>query len=242
MKFISTPVNVTRLVSSLEEAAKTISEAFTIPLSEQECLTVLTACYKYEVAIHGGRYDDSGVQNTLLSQVARFLVHPAHRTGMIFMGQPGCGKTTMMLAVKLLVSRLKLHDDLAPSTETYAQATISEYDARDLLRYYDRSYEYFCQIKSKGMVAIDDLGEEQKGNVKYGQLSFPINEFIEYRYSRMLFTLITTNLPFDGFEDDDGNLVFGIRDVYGERFSDRLRESLLPVVFDRPSFRKRRNN
>ena len=76
------------------------------------------------------------------------------------------------------------------------------------------------------MLGIDDLGEEEPTLINYGNRVTPVIDLISYRYNRMLFTMVTTNLTPPQ-----------IRTVYGVRIADRFNEMMLVLHYKSPSFR-----
>ena len=54
----------------------------------------------------------------------------------------------------------------------------------------------------------------------------PVIDLISYRYNRMLFTMVTTNLT-----------PAQIRATYGDRIADRFNEMMLILPYKNPSFR-----
>lgn len=76
------------------------------------------------------------------------------------------------------------------------------------------------------MLAIDDLGIEERDVHSYGNVMSPIVELLTYRYDKQLFTIISTNLTPPE-----------IRAKYGDRIADRLNEMMVKIVFAAPSYR-----
>ena len=84
----------------------------------------------------------------------------------------------------------------------------------------------FSQIQDANMLGIDDLGEEEPALMSYGNRITPVIDLLSYRYCRMLFTMVTTNLT-----------PVQIRSVYGDRIADRFNEMMLILPYRNPSFR-----
>ena len=76
------------------------------------------------------------------------------------------------------------------------------------------------------MLGIDDLGEEEIEMMDYGNRVTPVIDLLSYRYDRMLFTMVTTNLT-----------PAQIRSTYGDRIADRFNEMMLIIPYETPSFR-----
>jgi DNA replication protein DnaC len=76
------------------------------------------------------------------------------------------------------------------------------------------------------VLAIDDLGEEAKEVMSYGNVITPLVDIIESRYDSRKMTFFTTNL--------DAN---GIKEKYGARVADRLKQMCNIVSFTNDSYR-----
>ena len=81
------------------------------------------------------------------------------------------------------------------------------------------------------MLGIDDLGEEETVIQNYGNRQTPVIDLLSYRYCRMLFTMVTTNLT-----------PAQIRTTYGDRIADRFNEMMLILPYRSPSFRTPKTN
>lgn len=199
---------------------------YALPLGKDDCLMLLAMSYRETVESRGGTFSPTPRMEKCLSKVASFLTDPGTKWGMIYSSVPGCGKTTMVRAIQRLLNVLRLKDVQASESE-YRKAGLRMVDARLVNKYYEKDPAAFSELQNASMLAVDDLGVETKANMSYGQLYFPMNELIEYRYSRQLFTVITTNMT--GAE---------IKERYGDRFNDRLKEMMERVNFGDGSFRK----
>lgn len=192
---------------------------YALPLSYPECLDALRASYYAEVSRRGFRVLETGKLENCLRTVAKCLVSPAPKWGMAFLSDPGCGKTTMVRAIQHLFNGLGLKDVMSGQSEVTTQK-VGMFNARTINDYYESDKGYFDQIANASMVAIDDLGAESKGKMIYGQVYFPVNELIEYRYSRQLYTIITSNLTKEKMAS-----------IYGARFFDRITEMCYRIGF-----------
>lgn len=88
------------------------------------------------------------------------------------------------------------------------------------------SREAYDSLRRQEMAIVDDLGEEPKELMVYGQPATPVADILSDRYDKQLLTIVTTNL---GKES--------LAAKYGERLYDRFREWLHPVPFCNGSFR-----
>ena len=57
-----------------------------------------------------------------------------------------------------------------------------------------KDYNKMRSLRSRSMLAIDDLGKEPAEVLSYGNVLSPVVDLLEYRYQHQLFTAITTNL------------------------------------------------
>ena len=87
-------------------------------------------------------------------------------------------------------------------------------------------YREFERIQKLNMLAIEDMGKEPLEVMVYGNVIAPVQDIIEYRYDKRLFTFITTNLSPQE-----------ITQRYGVRVGDRLKEMVSKIVFENDSYR-----
>lgn len=124
------------------------------------------------------------------------------RSGLIFQGTIGSGKTTLTYAMYGLYKQLA-------SPVIYTTA----YDLHTQFKHYlekeDSRYEEILRAK---YLFLDELGSEPERCQSYGTDYTPVQNLISYRYDRKLPTVVTTNLA-----DDK------ILDRYGPRRMDRIR-------------------
>ena len=81
--------------------------------------------------------------------------------------------------------------------------------------------------QDKELLFIDDLGVEAVNIKVYGNEFSPVTELLYNRYDRNLVTILTSNLS-----DEQ------MKDRYGARIDDRLREMFDKIHFQGPSYRK----
>ena len=74
---------------------------------------------------------------------------------------------------------------------------------------------------------FDDLGVEPATYNDFGEIRYPLAEFLMKRYKNNLPTIIATNLT---FED--------IGKVYGDRLQDRMREMFAMITYKEQSYRR----
>lgn len=160
-----------------------------------------------------------------IEQVARWLVEPHGKPGLILMGLCGNGKTTMMRALSRLI------EYVSEMTVGYSKRTVMPiYPAKEIARMCaapDKERKDFKELSGLEMLGIDDLGEEPKEVMSYGMIYTPLTDLICERYDHQLATVITTNLTKEQLSEK-----------YGVRVYDRFREMLDIITFTNPSYRK----
>ena len=131
------------------------------------------------------------------------------------MGSVGNGKTTLMKAtVKLLKTA---YSNTLTESGIPMMVSMSTTTAKDLTNAARKGAEF---NNNQYMVcAIDEV-------MSFGNVITPITDIIEERYAKRQITIITTNL--------DAN---GIKNKYGERVADRLRQMVRIITFTNPSYR-----
>jgi DNA replication protein DnaC len=124
-----------------------------------------------------------------LSQAQQYAAAP--RGWMVLMGTYGCGKTHLAAAI-------------ANTCVEYGMNTLflTVPDLLDWLRYsYDSSdttfEQRFEEIRNVGLLVLDDLGSQNSTKWAAEKLF----QIIDYRYSRKLPLVVTTNLTFEDLDD-----------------------------------------
>lgn len=160
-----------------------------------------------------------------IEDAARWLTDPHGKSGIMFMGVPGNGKTTTMKALARLI------EYVTEQTVGYSKRTVVHiYSAKELANEcvaLQSNPKEYRELVSQEMIGIDDLGEEPKEIMEYGRLHTPIIDLIGERYNRQLGMIITTNLTGEQLEAK-----------YGPRIYDRFKEALFIVPFQNDSYRK----
>lgn len=198
-----------------------IRPRFRLPYSEEQVRDMLTAAMMAEVAKRHQRYIPSEKMNSYIAHAAKWLTSQPSKCGLMLCGMTGNGKTTLTKAIISLVRLCNIKDDY--SGEIWS---IRFEDAKDLTRMYRDEYKAFKQIRSKPMLAIDDLGCEPAEVLDYGTAITPITDLLSYRYAEQLFTIVTTNIN-----------AKTIREKYGDRIADRFNEMMDVIIFENGSYR-----
>ena len=211
-------INVEDLKSRLLQVRIT-REIFNLPYEESQVVDMLIASYMAEVEYRHRKYIESPELIDRITTAARWLINQK-RFGILLCGVPGNGKTTLMLAIRSLINYLDMKDAYNESM------TVFRIDAREIVRLNKDDFAKFEKIRSKKMLAIDDMGLEPAEVMDYGNILNPVIDLLSYRYDEQLFTIVTTNLKPNE-----------IRQKYGDRIADRFNEMMERIIFYNGSYR-----
>ena len=151
------------------------------------------------------------------------FTEPITKFGILLCGGVGNGKSSMMYALQNLIKSLEIPNNGNTTFDTWGMRIES---AKFIYNQVKVDSQEYRQIQNANMLGIDDLGEEETTLMNYGNRVTPVIDLISYRYNRMLFTMITTNLT-----------PAQIRATYGDRIADRFNEMMLILPYKNPSFR-----
>lgn len=157
---------------------------------------------------------------------ARWLTDPS-MSGLYLCGVVGCGKTTLMNAISMVVLAYLSMPDTDPKTKDefnfigYAANKLSQMlaDKTEIER-----IRYL--LSDTCILGIDDLGTEPLEIMKYGNIVRPMVNLLSHRYEIRAKTVITSNLSPNQIEER-----------YGLRLADRFREEYIIASFPNGSFR-----
>ena len=195
---------------------------FRLPLSVDEAEQYLRGAFEAQVELRGGTVQYDEMTTTNLRLVAETLAGDSNKFGLLLAGTCGNGKTTTMRAVQSVVMLLnntyynrigqRIGNRLMEAKEMTGQS-----DKTGQLNIY----------QATPLLFIDDLGREPTEVMRYGNVTSPITELLEYRYNQRLTTIVTTNL-----EPSE------IREKYGDRIADRFNEMFVVVRYTGASYRR----
>lgn len=202
---------------------KTLRASFKVNLTTQNTLNLLAKHYAQVVMErHQTPTFDVHIEKCLFD-LAECLTATIPKSGVLFCGNCGNGKTTMLLAMKSLFQALgSRHFSFVKED---FNATMMVYDARDIVLL-GKDFSEIRKIREKDLLAIDDFGKEPVEVMDYGTVLSPLVHLLEFRYGQQLFTAMTTNLTPPE-----------IREKYGARIADRFNEMMQVIVFEGPSYR-----
>lgn len=198
-----------------------VAARFKIDRYINEVPELLQMCYVSEVEARGRKFVDDEYTRTHIRKVARWLVGGSPKAGLFLYGGVGNGKTTMARATAKLINTLY---DSAYSVERKGVLTVSALELADIAKQEDGAR--FRQIKNAELLHIDDVGCEPTSVKVWGNEVSPLVDALYYRYDKLLYTVITSNL----YEED-------IYKRYGERIADRFSEMFDLLSFENKSYR-----
>lgn len=165
---------------------------FHFPVSENAALHILAACYETEVNRRNRECVFDRYTLSHLMKIARVLVQPSTKFGIILGGTWGNGKSTMMYAIRRAVNYLYDAGALKEIMPEYWKPEFEIYEAvefEDMIK--DR--KEFKRVAGLNILGIDDLGVQKNKVFDWGNVVEPIKRLIEMRYNKQLYTVITTN-------------------------------------------------
>ena len=197
------------------------TESFKLPLSVDEAEQYIRGAFEAQVELRGGKveYDEMTTKNLRL--VAETLAGDSHKFGLLLAGTCGNGKTTTMRAVQSVVQLL--NNTYYRRGDCIGNRLL---EAKEITQLSDKSGQ-LTAYKTVPVLFLDDLGREPTEVLKYGNVTSPITELLEYRYNQRLTTIVTTNL-----EPSE------IREKYGDRIADRFNEMFSLVSYTGNSYRR----
>lgn len=198
------------------------TDAFKLPMSVDDAEQYIRGAFEAQVELRGGavQYDEMTTSN--LRKVAETLAGDSHKFGLLLAGTCGNGKTTTMRAVQSVVMLLN---------NTYYNRFGQRIGNRLLeakeIAQLSGNPEQLTAYQTIPLLFLDDLGREPTEVMRYGNVTSPITELLEYRYNQRLTTIVTTNL-----EPSE------IREKYGDRIADRFNEMFVVVSYTGVSYRR----
>lgn len=193
------------------------------PMSKEEAAMYIEDAVRAEIELRRKTFVDVPELHEHIEDIANLFTCPTSKFGIMLCGGVGNGKSTMMKALQSLLIHLQIRIRYNTSFETLGMKIISAKELSRLIRVDSKNLLHHQDLN---MLGIDDLGEEEIEMMDYGNRVTPVIDLLSYRYDRMLFTMVTTNLT-----------PKQIRSTYGDRIADRFNEMMLIIPYENPSFR-----
>lgn len=189
--------------------------------NHKELENMLLTCYQAEVIKRRMEMSQDSVTEDRIRKAAKWL-SGNHKTGLLIYGANcGTGKTTLANSMCTLVNYL------FDSVYSQERKIVYRTTAINLVKMYSDSPEQYNRMVSQELLFIDDLGTEQVNIKIYGNEFSPVTELIYNRYDKQRWTIVTSNLS-----DEQ------LKERYGTRIDDRLREMFDRILFQGKSYRK----
>ncbi|MDD4501092.1 MAG: AAA family ATPase [Bacteroidales bacterium] len=191
----------------------------------EELRELVRVAYRNEVERRNGDPVITPDLERKISTVAKWLID-GKKPGLMLFGSIGSGKTTLARAIMRTINYLYY------SVYRDQRKEIAEISALNLTKLIATGEkpdeESFLRFQKREMVFIDDLGLEPAAIKNYGNEILPVVDLLYYRHDRMLFTICTSNLDMNDFEQK-----------YGQRTASRFYEMFNRIGFTNEDYRKR---
>lgn len=178
------------------------------------------AFYRAEVEIRRKTLIMDAATNFNIERLSEHLTSETSKLGILLCGACGNGKTTLLLALQKMINWLRDIHKCFDEPEYAVMNMKSAKEIAELAR--DEYLKYYNLIQTPKILAIDDIGEEQKEVLDYGNVKSPVIDLIETRYDMQLPLYMTSNKSPETITKE-----------YGDRIGDRLYEMMDIIVFDK---------
>jgi DNA replication protein DnaC len=218
---------VAKFMRSLQTPQQAISlTTFRVDRAGYEDLRdMVEQAYRHEVARRNGRVEWTSDIEKKISTATKWLIN-GKKPGLLLFGSIGSGKTTLARAIMRTINYLYY------SVYRDQRKEIAEISALNLVKLIASGEkpdeESFIRFQKREMLFIDDLGLEPAAIKNYGNEILPVVDLLYYRHDRMLFTICTSNLDMNDFEQK-----------YGLRTASRFYEMFNRIGFTNEDYRKR---
>ena len=187
----------------------------------KELEDMLLTCYQAEVVKRRMQMILDSTTEERVRKAAKWL-SGKHKTGLLIYGAAcGTGKSTLANAMCNLVNYL------FDSVYSEERKVVYRTSAINLVKMYSDNPEQYKRMVSQELLFVDDLGTEPVNIKIYGNEFSPVTELLYNRYDRQRWTIVTSNLS-----DEQ------LKERYGTRIDDRLREMFDRILFQGKSYRK----
>lgn len=197
-----------------------MKQRFKLNISKEDAAASLFYAYEANVFLRNSNYEKNKDIWEICKKISKWLVE-GEKDGLLLLGNPGNGKTTMAKSICDIISLLNSspYDNERIGVFRISALHLEKMIVEEPLR--------FNSIKNCKMLYIDDMGMESDFIKSFGNNLEPISEIIYHRYDNKLFTIASSNLTDKEFKEK-----------YGDRIHDRMKEMFDRIIFTNQSFRK----
>lgn len=234
-------INVEAMFSRLMSRKRTATR-FRLPYTAKQVYAMLYAACQVEVVNRHREFVVTDEYKKHLWDISQWLTSKDSTFGLFLCGGAGNGKTTILRALQNLTNYLRSDESYTSRQDDYPTRGYTFITAKDLVllakaynnptRENESEVYRYKKLRSIEILAIDDLGQEPKESIHYGDFVTAAMDIISFRYEEQFCTLVSSNLS-----------ATEIATYYDERIADRFREMMHIVNFStEQSFRKLKSN
>ena len=231
-------INEEALFSALTTIKPTATR-FRLDYTPEQVFSLLRTACRVEVQNRCRSFNETPQFRKHITDIANWLTSPDNPSfGLFLCGGAGNGKTTVLRALQSIVNFVKRDEPFSSREDSFPIKGFMFVSAKELVtlakayanptRENEADASRFRRLRNIEVLAIDDLGQEPKESIHYGEFLTPAIDIISSRYDEQLCTIISSNLtPSE------------IGSYYDERIADRFREMMTIINFgNEKSFRK----
>jgi len=155
--------NKKRIVEYVQflQKGRTMIARFRLPVNEDKAYELLLAAVIAEVQFRHRKFVYNEFIDDQLRQIAKWLTAGSSKFGMVLCGGCGNGKTTMLKALRNLISRLQIRRPTADPGSSYGACYgLTIVDALQIAQLCKTNHTKYLELVQDDMLAIDDLGTE----------------------------------------------------------------------------------
>lgn len=218
-------INLDFFQQALKAQQRNTKATYRLELEADSVTKALAMVYQTEVEERGLSCVFDEATKDCIRKVAEWLCR-GRKNGLLMAGFVGNGKTTMLKAVARLFALLHIEYE---DGNRRLYRNVRYVSALELTRIAADTTQkaWLEEIKRTPMLAIDDVGTEPTVVKNYGNEISPLTEVLYYRYDQRLWTMMTSNLKEEDFQER-----------YGVRIADRIREMFNILAYNHKSYRQ----